>query len=666
MNSKMKLTAMEKFQAALTTSPQQYTTNAALTTQAVATTDYIFSFNEADRKYDTSQYSSAGTFSATTTPWLNDITTVPSNWQWTTADTQGQTTRTAQVGVENSYIQASVPNQTYTGSLSDQIQQRYSKGIFETSSVFDPSQIDILTQNWINDDAEFARQRLGAANPDVIAKYTGSSADLSTLVGNSAGAANKSTLLTSLQQANGSGDLFICDYNPALANIQKNQFIQTNNKPDYMPNGFYFSVPIVFFTIDSSSGKDVLMPTAIQIDSVNSGYMFTPTDGENAWLLAKLWAASADQQWWFSGTHLYNTHSIDMIFGVGALNLLEQGQLDATHPMLILLYPHIQKVFNINNAVYNAAITADNPGGIYQPDSFCDGFLPTGRIGIYQLVNDLYQNYSFDDQAFDKTIAARGMDSTNFAGSFPYRDDGQVWWQAISGFVDSIVDATYASDSDVAADVQLNAWMKLVESAFNHDGVTRFTWTASIAYTKQAFTNLFFLTTVQHTAVNDSMFASWAFVPNGPFAMTAPPPATGAVSPDDVLNSLPDPQFKSTNGYAWPIQNQIDFVMNGTAEVTDLAAGDSTEASLHTMYPYDQTSQSGQYQAVTDFYNSLWTLPNSVNTQLAADQNTRVANFKAANPGAANIPNSVSYYYLSVKLDDSMYLNAPAMNCIQI
>jgi hypothetical protein len=653
---------MQTFQNFLANPPAAPNQTASeLTVTQTTLTNYIYEFNSSDRSYDTSQYSTSGVFDKTTTPWLNDLLTVPADWRPNTVDRDYSTTRGQQVDSENSYIQANVPGQQYTGTVDEQIQQRFSKGLFD-NSVFPQDQVDILTENWINDDLEFARQRLGAANPNVIAKYAGTDSDLTDLVNNSAGAINKTELITTLTTANANGTLFVCDYSSALNGIAKNDYVQTNFKPDYMPDGFFFSVPIAFFVADTSDGSEVLKPVAIQIDAINDAYFFTPQDSANAWLLAKLWTASADAQWWFSGTHLFNTHSIDMLFGISALNLIEQGLLDENHPIVVLMSPHLKKVFDVNTAVYDAS---DATVGIYQKGSFCDGFLPTGRIGIYQLINDLYQNYSFDDMAFDKTIAARNMQSQDFSGSFPYRDDGEIWWKTISNFVANIVDATYASDTEVADDKQLNQWMQLTESAFNQDGTTRFTWIATISYLKQMMSNLFFLATVQHTSVNNSMLPGWAFVPNGSFAMTSAPPTDGNVDDQALLDSLPDPQFKTSDGqYAWLILNQIDFVMNGTSGVSEVVAGNGNVDDLYAMYPY--SSGTAQYDAVTSFYNSLWVGDNSVKSQVTANQQARISSYVAANPTATTVPNSVSYYYQSVELVSDMNLNAATMNCIQI
>lgn len=652
---------MQVFQNFLANPPEATSVTAqSKLSSTAAVTNYIYEFNLDDRTYDTSQYSKSGVFDLTTTAWLNDILTVPADWRPNATDNKLSATRGDQVNSENAYIQSNVPNQSYSGTVEQQIQQRFSKGLFDPS-VFPQTQVDTLTENWVSDDLEYARQRLGAANPNVIAKYVGSNDDLTNLINNSAGSINKGDLISSLTTANTNGQLFVCDYNQALGGIAKNNYVQTNFKPDYMPDGFYFSVPIAFFVVDSSSGSEVMKPLAIQVDSINNGYVFTPQDSSNAWLLAKLWAASADAQWWFSGSHLFNTHSIDMTFGISALNLIEQGRLDENHPIVVMMSPHLKKVFDINTAVYDAS---DASVGIYQKGSFCDGYLPTGRIGIYQLINDLYGKYSFDEQAFDKNMEARNMQSNDFSGSFPYRDDGQIWWNAILNFVSEIVDATYTNDTDVANDKQLNDWMNLTQSAFNHDGTNRFTWDATVSYLKQSMTNLFFLTTVQHTSVNDTMLPGWAFVPNGAFAMTAPVPADGNIDDATLLNSLPNPQLKTTDGYASSILNQINFVMNGTSGVSEVVAGNGSVNDLYAMYPY--AANSAQYNAVTNFYNSLWTGSNSVTAQITTNQNGRISDYKSVNPTAVTVPNSVSYYYQSVQLVTDMNLNAPTMNCIQI
>ena len=646
--SQPSLSAIQQYMLALTT-PAGATRALREANQASAsTTDYVYAYDESDRSYDSSEYPQAGVFSATTAPWFNSLSTVPVNWQWTAEDSHSAGVRGDQVNSENAYIQKNVPGTQYTGTAAEQIQARYSQNMWDPS-VFSSDYTERLTSHWIADDAEFARQRLGAANPDVIARYTGSADDLANWLEASAGVANRSALLAQLQAAQQANQLFACDYQPVLGNVIEQHLVR---------NGQTLCAPLVLFTVSNGT----LLPAAIQLDPAKQGYVFTPADDANSWLLAKLWAANADAQWWFSGTHLFNAHTVTMLFATAALNQMQAGVLPDTHNILVLLYPHIQKVFNINNAVYDF----DNHTGIYQKGSFCDQFLPTGRIGLYQIIHNLYQGFSIDAAAFNQQLQHRGIDAASLPVSFPYRDDGQVWWDAISQFVGDIVDASYASDADVANDAALNGWMLLAQHAFNQDGVIRMTWQANKTYLKQLATNVFFTGSVQHTAVNNTMLPGLGFLPNGAFAMNGPLPTGPNVSDATLLAALPDPQAVSEGQVAWPIQNQINFVMNGTSAVSDVAAGDGSLTSLNTTYPYPTGSK--QAQAVADFHSALWDGASSVTTRIQAQQDQRAATYHEANPGAASIPNSVRYVYLTPSnvLAVQQGSTSAVMNCIQI
>ncbi|WNV04665.1 lipoxygenase family protein [Candidatus Methylospira mobilis] len=611
-------------------------------------TNYVYQFNASDLAYSTDQYPVAGNFSATTTPWLNDKNTIPKSWQFTPDDDRLKNERMAQIVKEAAYINKNVPGQTYVGPATEQIRQRYTWNMWDTT-VFTQKQIDTLTGYWIDDDAEFARQRLGGANPNVIAKYNGRDDGLDQFVNTSAGAHNKNALIAALRAAHGRNGLFICDYRPVLGNVQTRRFVR---------EGSYFSVPVAFFSVEGNE----LMPLAIQIDSINNAYIFTPHDDANSWLLAKLWVGYADFHWWYGGTHLFNTHSIVMIFSIAALNLIEQDPSAETHPLMVLMTPHLKKVCIRTSGVYDVTATDPIPG-LYHKGKFCDRFFPTGRIGIYQIINNLYQNYSFDAMAFPQTLANRQIDSASLPVSFPYRDDGQIWWQAIQQFVGNVVDATYADDAAVVKDPLPNAWMNMAQGAFNRDGVKRYTWVASKNYLKHALTNLFFTATAQHTAVNNSMFQSWGFLPNGVFAMEKAPPQKPGVSDEELLGSLPNPQEVTGRNL---IANQIGTVMEPTTQVNDVVTGDGTAASLHDLYPYDQIRHPKQYQAVSDFYSALWTDNASVNAQITENQRQRIAAFMQTHDYAKYAPNSVSYYYLSVTTRPDMGINASVMNCIQV
>ncbi|MDC8756922.1 lipoxygenase family protein [Janthinobacterium fluminis] len=621
--------------------------------------EFVFSgLTATDLSYDSSQYPVTGSFAATLPPWLNDLAAVPADWQVTAVDTANSAARTVQVDKAMAYIAKNVPGQQYNGTSTAQIiSQWYTQGMWSSdSTVFSPVQIATLTSNWIADDAELARQRLGGANPNVIKQAPAASYNIASWIGKAANGASLSALQSKLGAAQSAGALFVCDYTGVLGAAVTKQYVR---------NGRFLAAPLCFFTIDGAS--NALMPQAIQINATDgSSYIFTPGDSNDAqgdaWLLAKLWVASADQQWWFSGSHLFNTHTVDMLFGTAALNQIQAGTLPASHALVVLAKPFLNKSFNINSGVIG--MPGSNQAGIYQKNSFCDEVLPTGRIGLYQVINSLYQNYRFDDNAFPAQMAQRGLSGGAIGKvSFPYRDDGQVWWDAIATFVGQIVDASYPNDAAVAADAGLNGWMGAAQAAFNHDGTTRFTWTPSVSYLKSAFSNLLYTCSVQHTSVNNSMFNGWAFTPNGAFAMQAAPPANAAaVTRQTVLASLPNPQ--NTAALANVIQSQISFVMNGTAEVAQtLGVSSSGVETMYALYPYAQGS--ARRAAVGAFWNAVWSSSTSVSARIAANQNARIKSWTGNTP----VPNSVSYQYLSAELNAwtaPQYLNAAATNAIQI
>ncbi len=632
-----------------------------------AVPDFVYNgLTDSDLQYDTSQYPVAGKFTATTPAWLNNINFVPLDWQWSNFWAENNKLRNDQIAAEQGYSTKNVPGQKYSGTTTAEIiQQWYTQGMWNMDSspndprkpplpIFAQEKIDILTKNWIVDDQEFARQRLGGANPNVIKLADSKDYNIANWISKATNAGDLAGLQKTLIAAQSAGTLYVCDYTAVVGPAVTKQFVV---------NGRFLEAPICFFTADSTT--KTLMPAAIQIKGTEpTSYIFTPGDSNDAngdaWLLAKLWTASADVQWWFSGSHLMNCHSIVMLFGIAALNQIMTGVLPKDHPMVILAQPFLTQVFSINNAVVSAP--GSNEKGIYQKGSFCDAVLPTGRIGLYQIINDLYQCYTFDDNAFPTEMAARGIKDGDLV--FPYYDDAKVWWAAIEKFVSDIVESSYPDNKAVASDTGLTGWMDAVKNAFNHDGTTRFTVPTTKTSLKAVFTNLLFTCSAKHTSVNDTMLPGWAFTPNGPFAMMAAAPTDAAsVTQATVLGSLPNPQ---TDDLKNVIQNQITFVMAGTAVVDEAETAGMSQTDDSVMLAYHPYPDGSPQQAdVKAFWNAIWTGSDSVKTQIENNQNARIATWKGSTP----VPFSLSYYFLSAFLSPCVgpeYLNAPTMNSIQI
>jgi hypothetical protein len=613
---------------------------------------FVFAWLLVDREYGPPEYANTGVFDSTTTPWLDNINAIPPSQRWTPDDLAAMQRRKVQSDREQAYALAHRPQPGQLGTdPKTYIARAFSEGMYDPS-VFSADQIARLTSFWVADDAEFARQRLGGANPDMIRVFAEPDATLSQFINDSTGAHDLKKLFETLKRAHNAntfsddGDLFWCDtYRDILGPIVKNNRVR---------NGQYLALPRVFFTRDGAGRS--LTPQAIQL--MPHGYWFTPDDGPNAWLLAKLHVAAADAQCWFSGTHLFRTHSIVMIFAIATQQLLAQNKLDPNHPIVKLVAPHLTKVFDINNAVYNFH-GDDAARGIYGVGEFCDLVLPGGRIGVYETIKAFYASpagtllgtYDFNQEYFWGVFARNGMYKENFDGDYPYRDDAGPWWDAIRRFTDAIVDATYASDDALAADRAVANWMGTITQAFNYDGLTHFAYTAGKPGFSQQLATLLFLATVKHTAVNNAMLDSYGFIPNGPFTMNAAPPTGPNVSDQAVIRALPDP-LDLSNPFN-PILPQIGFVMAGTPEVDYRIWGDGSAAALQKLYGYDPRTQAKQFQAVNSYHDSL----TQVGVQIENNRKQRIEHYVAQGGDPKLIPNSVLYPYLSVD---------QVMACIQI
>ena len=84
--------------------------------------------------------------------------------------------------------------------------------------------------------------------------------------------------------------------------------------------------------------------------------------------------------------------------------------------------------------------------------------LRTGQVLMVKSL-DGWQNFDFPSD-----IARRQVDSVRLP-YYPYRDDAQLWWDAIGTFVGSVVGAAYANDAAVINDAQLQAWAGVLAGA---------------------------------------------------------------------------------------------------------------------------------------------------------------------------------------------------------
>jgi arachidonate 15-lipoxygenase len=294
--------------------------------------------------------------------------------------------------------------------------------------------------------------------------------------------------------------VYVLDY-AVLAVLQKN--------PGYI-DGYkqYITTPIVvLFQQDDGT----LRPLAIQLEQSNDGNkkIYTARDG-NLWQIAKTMAQIAD-----GNHHILYTHATRIHYVMEAVIMASRRQLYETHPLYVLLNPHLQFTLNVN---HQHTFLKNRRG---QPGRFGELF-----AGDYdattQCMADAMTSFNFAESAFPNDIARREVDNPQLF--YPYRDDGFLLWEAIQHFVRDYVNTCYKSDADVALDPEINAWAHDI-SASDRGRVPGFpNKFESRQILAETIGHIIFHCTAHHSCIHFNQYSYPGFVPNMPYAAYVPPP----------------------------------------------------------------------------------------------------------------------------------------------
>ncbi len=293
--------------------------------------------------------------------------------------------------------------------------------------------------------------------------------------------------------------------------------------------GRFLCAPMCLFYVD---GQSRLMPLAIQLgQSPATGPIFTPLDDPWLWRTAKTHVQCADSQVQQCVFHLLRTHMVMETIAVAT-----HRQLSAAHPLHQLLMPHCRFTLAINRAARTKMIAS---GGQF------DNLMGVGSAGGLALCAKAWKQWSFAQCDLRADLAARGVDDPALLPGYHYRDDALLVWDAIAGFVGAVLRQFYRSDADVTGDSELQAWVReLADPAIgNFRGLADpGGGLASLDRLVQVVTAIVFIATAQHSAANNGQYELYAYIPNVPAALFAPPPATKApLSEESLVAALPPP-----------------------------------------------------------------------------------------------------------------------------
>jgi arachidonate 15-lipoxygenase len=140
------------------------------------------------------------------------------------------------------------------------------------------------------------------------------------------------------------------------------------------------------------------------------------------------------------------------------------------------------------------------------------------------------------------SLEDRGVDDKELLPNYPYRDDSQLYWQAIERWVSQYVSKYYATDADVVADYELQNWYAelVAQDGGRVIGLGKGGGITSATYLAEVVTLIVFTASVQHAAVNFPQVDLLTYVPNMPLAGYAPRPTTTTGATErDYVDMLP-------------------------------------------------------------------------------------------------------------------------------
>ena len=401
-------------------------------------------------------------------------------------------------------------------------------------------------------DREFARQRLSGPNPTSLQRVC-DRADLAGWQHDQICSTSSGTSV-SLEEAANQNRLFLLDY-PFL------KFAPAELQP-----GRYVGSPKTLF----HRGDQGLEPLLIQLSGEKT---YTPNGNADDWMRAKLFVQVADITQHELLTHLCYTH-----LAMEAFAIATPRRLPSNHPVYRLLKPHFRFLLAINTR--GNAILLGQGAAI-------DALMAPTREASIAVMNRAYRDRPFESYALPTDLKQRGIEA-EFLSDYPYRDDAQLLWDAITRYVTAYLQRYYEDDLAVQQDPDLQAWAAELGAPLKTRSRDEFTqapdWISpeiaaqvglsidelpdhprvpgfptvknpgTIATLQQlidAATQIIFTCSAQHAAVNFSQFDYFGYVPNAPLAAYTQP---------DVSVSLKEMLPKPAQDLA---QMQLTFALSG-------------------------------------------------------------------------------------------------------
>lgn len=320
---------------------------------------------------------------------------------------------------------------------------------------------------------------------------------------------------------------------------------------DFHGDPRYVTAPIaLFYWNPTPSGpfppSGAMQPIGIQLSQhpdEASAPIFTPVGvggetpqldpGGQKWRLAKYFLNNAVAIQHETVAHLGDAH-----LTIEPMVIATHRTLPESHPLFALLWPHFRFTLSINNSAFHSLIV---PGGVVA------SVLGTSIEGSMEMVREAHLKWQFDDHLPDRLFTLRGVDDSRLP-EFPFRDDTLLVWTAIRKFVGTYLSIYYADDAAVAADPELQDWvreltapdgaavrgMRGLDYSGEHPRIER------LSYLGDVVAMIIYTASARHASVNYAQFPLMAFPPSVSGGAYQPPPTRDdTVDEARVLATMP-------------------------------------------------------------------------------------------------------------------------------
>eukprot|EP00029_Vermamoeba_vermiformis_P005565 TRINITY_DN1970_c0_g1_i1.p1 TRINITY_DN1970_c0_g1~~TRINITY_DN1970_c0_g1_i1.p1 ORF type:complete len:842 (+),score=205.85 TRINITY_DN1970_c0_g1_i1:66-2591(+) len=314
---------------------------------------------------------------------------------------------------------------------------------------------------------------------------------------------------------------FLVDYRETFREIE----------PSNSPRLQHMIRPTCLFRMNE---KNELLPVAIQLhwrddhtsDQNPIFYAEDQSKNPKLWFLVKLWYRMAE-----ANHHQYVSHLALNYIVADVIATCLNRHLPSSHPIYKLLKPH----FHGTNATQEFVRSSLLPS-LYSTATV----LSASENGGLKLINRAFNDHKFTSGYFLNELTIRAVDDVKKFPYYPYRDFGKRLHGLIKDMVANIFDVLYNDNKEVEHDAVLQSFFQSLSSEGKLRGVPE--KIKSIKELTEICTNIIWITTVQHSAVNFTRYEHLSLISNLPLTLQGIPPTSNTqyVTDDDIAKTLPD------------------------------------------------------------------------------------------------------------------------------